>query len=477
MYYLNDRYRIIGFFAFRTPRYLLRSPEAIKQITIKDFDYFENRRPFFDRETDPVFGSTMPFLKGDEWRSLRAAMSPAFTGSRIKQMFELIDECADDVVKHFTSKSDNGEMINVEMRDIALRYLTDVIASCVFGLKTNSLAEPENEFFMNGKALLNFTSIKNVCKVLLMSRLPVIARALNLTLSQGSAGQSFRNIILDTIKTREQNNIQRPDMINILMQIKNGTLKPSHERNEKEKEAFATTEESNMEKIADNYNWTDDEIVAQCLTFFLAGIDGAPTIISFAAYELAVNPDIQQKLYEEILETSEQMGGKRVNYDALQKMKYLDQVISETLRKWPAGFQTDRVCAKEYVYSDGDKLKFKIEKGAVLVLPVYAIHHDPKFYPNPDKFDPERFSDDNKSNILSGTYVPFGVGPRNCIASRFAIVETKALLYNLLLKFSFEPNAHTPIPPKMQKSPISFALENGFPLELKPRKAQTPLKP
>lgn len=135
----------------------------------------------------------------------------------------------------------------------------------------------------------------------------------------------------------------------------------------------------------------------------------------FAAYELVTNPDIQQTLYEEISDVNEQLGGKRITYETLQKMKYLDQVICETLRKWPAAGQIDRLCVKDYIYDDEDKLKFKIEKGSNIIFPVYGMHRDPKYYPNPEKFDPERFSDENKHNITPGTYAPFGLGPRNCI--------------------------------------------------------------
>lgn len=128
-----------------------------------------------------------------------------------------------------------------------------------------------------------------------------------------------------------------------------------------------------------------------------------------------VNPDIQQKLYEEIVKTREQLGGKRVSYDVLQKMKYMDQVICETLRKWPPAIQLGRLCVRDYLYDDGNKLKFLFEKGREFSISIYGIQHDPKYFPDPEKFDPERFSDENKNNIVPGTYIPFGIGPRNCI--------------------------------------------------------------
>lgn len=157
--------------------------------------------------------------------------------------------------------------------------------------------------------------------------------------------------------------------------------------------------------------------------------------MAFAAYELAINPDIQQRLYREIIETNEKLNGQRVTYDALLKMKYLDQVVCETLRKWPPLPNADRICVKDYVYDDHN-FKFEIEKGKTAFIPFYGklqtpfdikrctkihyflkilfpgMHHDPKFFPEPEKFDPERFSDENKGNIISGTYMPFSIGKK-----------------------------------------------------------------
>lgn len=157
----------------------------------------------------------------------------------------------------------------------------------------------------------------------------------------------------------------------------------------------------------------------QCFLFFLAGFDTTSTMLTFLTYELCVNPDIQQKLREEIIETHENLGGKRISYETLQKMKYLDQVVSESLRKWPPVGIIDRLCVKDYLCEYGDGAKFLIEKGVALWIPIYGLHHDPSYFPKPDQFDPERFSDDNRSDIVPGSYLPFGIGPRNCIGEHF----------------------------------------------------------
>lgn len=151
--------------------------------------------------------------------------------------------------------------------------------------------------------------------------------------------------------------------------------------------------------------------------FFLGGFDTIANMLIFLTQELCINPDIQQQLFNEIVETESNLNGKRIDYVTLQKMKYLDQVVSEGLRKWPINPLTDRVCVKDYICEyDVDK-KFLFEKGIAIWIPIYGIQHDPNYYPDPEKFNPDRFSDENKHKLVPGTYLPFGLGPRNCIGN------------------------------------------------------------
>lgn len=354
-------------------------------------------------------------MKGEKWRHMRATLSPAFTGSKMRQMFELVTECAECMVNHFIKQAEKGEKINIESRDIFTKYANDVIASSAFGLKVDSLGEPENEFYQNGKIITNTGSVVATAVMFLITKLPGIARAFNYIFANSPQMKPFRKTIMGTMEYRKANNIYRPDMINILMQIRDGTLK--QQENEKdETTGFATVDESEVGKVSvTKRTWNDDELLAQCMIFFIAGFDTSSTLLTLASYELAINPDIQQKLYEEIAVVEQQLNGKRIDYDVLQKLKYLDQVISETLRKWPPAVQIDRKCVKDYEYNDGEKHNFKIEKGTTLIFPTYGIHNDSQFWSNPEKFDPERFSDENKSKIKPGNYIPFGIGPRNCI--------------------------------------------------------------
>lgn len=113
-------------------------------------------------------------------------------------------------------------------------------------------------------------------------------------------------------------------------------------------------------------------------------------------------------------------------------------------------------------------LQLKVGDG--VWLPCFAIQNDPKYFPNPEKFDPERFSDENKDKIQPFTYFPFGVGPRNCIGSRFALMECKAVFFYILSSFHIEVSEKTQTTIKLRKNNFNMMTENGFWFNLTPRK-------
>lgn len=399
----------------RAPTYYARDVDLIRQITVKDFDHFEDHVAFIEPESDTLFGNSLFLLEGDKWRDMRATLSPSFTGSKMRHMFDLIIECAADMSKCFSNGAQPNQPIRWEMKELFSRYTSDVIASCAFGLKVNSLADKDNEFYTVGRASFNFASPKMAARLLGIRLFPRLMRAIDFELFPAAARQFFSSMVLDTMKIRTEKNIVRTDMINTLMHVRNGTLKHHHDEKNVPEDGFATVQESDIGQKQVKREWTDDEIVAQCFIFFAAGFDTVSTLLQFMSYELAINPDIQAKLYDEVRDIREQLKGAQLNYDTLSKMKYMDQVVSETLRKWPPAIFTNRVCTKNYVGELDGHRQLRIEKGRVIWIPIHAIHHDAKYYPSPETFDPERFSDDNKHQIVPGSFLPFGVGPRNCI--------------------------------------------------------------
>lgn len=155
---------------------------------------------------------------------------------------------------------------------------------------------------------------------------------------------------------------------------------------------------------------SDDDMVAQCLTFFLGGLSTVSGTACFMFHELALNPDIQEKLFTEIDSIKKELNGSSLTYEMIPTMKYLDMVVSETLRRWcPIPF-LERACNRPYVLENTDG-KVKLQAGDRIFVPTYALHMDDKYFRKPLKFDPQRFSEENKSSIRTGTYLPFGIGP------------------------------------------------------------------
>lgn len=216
--------------------------------------------------------------------------------------------------------------------------------------------------------------------------------------------------------------------------------------------------------------WEDDDLVAQSMLFLLAGFSAVAHGISFLVLELTNNPNIQQRLYEEIATVAKTMKDKTITYEAMQQMKYLDMVVSEMLRRWSIGAAQDRYVNKPYVLQNSDGTNVQMNIGDGLWIPNYAIHLDPVYFPDPEKFDPERFSDENKANIVPGTYMPFGTGPRNCIGSRFALMEVKAFFVYLLTSFELVKCAKTMDPiVLMPGTNIMMQPKDGYWSEFRPR--------
>lgn len=185
------------------------------------------------------------------------------------------------------------------------------------------------------------------------------------------------------------------------------------------------------------------------------------------AHSIATNPEVQEKLHEEVENLEDTLNGRSPAYEDIQKLTYLDMVLSETLRMYPPVPNLDRHCNQKTIIVDTDGTEVELQPGDGVFFPVSCIHADPNYYPEPEKFIPERFSHENRDNIKPFSYLPFGVGPRNCIGSRFALMEVKALFYSLLTNFTIEKNSKTENPVVVKPDVFQNRPLNGIWLTLK----------
>ncbi|XP_011155385.2 cytochrome P450 9e2 [Solenopsis invicta] len=426
------------------PIVIVRDPELIKNIAVKDFEHFTDHRSFIDETVEPLFGKNIFSLRGDRWKEMRNILSPSFTASKMKFMFELISKCSHNFVNYLV---DHPELCReMETKGAFRRYTNDVIATAAFGISVNSMKDRDNEFYTRGVEATTFaTGILAIAKITFLRACPRLAKLMGVSFFPPNTLKFFRRIVGETVKAREEQDIIRPDMIHLLMQARD-------------------KESASAPKM------TLDDIVSQAFIFFFAGFETTSIMMCFAAHELAVNQDVQDRLREEVQQYLIEGNGE-ISYESLSKMTYMDMVISETLRKYPPVVMTDRLCTKKYELPPSLP-GFKnviIEREDQVLFPVYALHHDPKYFPNPNKFDPERFNDENKDSIVPYTYLPFGLGPRMCVGNRFALMETKILIAQLLQKFTLKTTEKTVEPVVFSRKDFNIQPVGGFWIHLEKR--------
>lgn len=173
---------------------------------------------------------------------------------------------------------------------------------------------------------------------------------------------------------------------------------------------------------------------------------------------MAVNPDIQQKLYLEITNSN---CLDAPGLDHLNDLPYLDMVIAETLRLYPVAHVVDRLTRKDITING-----LCIPKGMMIGIPIYSLHR--KLWPDPEKFIPERFTPEQKAKRQSCSYLPFGTGPRNCIGTRLAILEVKAAMVKILSQVEFVTTEETEIPLPLKTTTVLMPARPIY-LSIRPR--------
>ncbi|RNA29752.1 cytochrome P450 4V2 [Brachionus plicatilis] len=177
---------------------------------------------------------------------------------------------------------------------------------------------------------------------------------------------------------------------------------------------------------------TFDDIREEVDTFVFEGHDTTAAAASWACQLISSHPEVQKKLHEEIDSVLGQ-SKRHLTNDDLKELTYLDLVIKETLRLFPSVPYFGRTLSE-----DCEVGGYKVLKGETAVILAYMIHRDVNYYPDPEKFDPERFLPENTKNRNPYAYIPFSAGRRNCVGQRFALMEEKVLLANILKRFEIK---------------------------------------
>lgn len=411
--------KVWGIYDGRLPILMVTDLEMIKAIMVKEcYSTFTNRRETNADLAGP-FADGITVVKDERWKRIRSSLSPYFTSGRLKEIFPIAVTHADRFIKNM-QKKDNEQPVKV--KEVVGPYSLDVVTSSSFSVDIDSINNTDDPFVTNIKKFFNFSLFSPL--ILILALFPSLANLLGkmgISLFSRSSMEFFYNVLRKIKDEHNKESNGRVDFLKLMIQ------------NQIPDENFVDTDEQPAKGL------TDHEILSQSLVFILGGYETTSTTLTYLLYNLATNPDCLEKLVEEI--DTNFPPDTPITYDALMKMDYLEMAINESMRLLPTAPRLERVCKKTM-----DLNGVTIPKDTLVAIPTYVLNRDPQLWESPDEFRPERFSPESKSEINQYIFMPFGLGPRNCIGMRFAQMIMKLLVVKLLQNFSMETSKETQIP-------------------------------
>ena len=312
----------------------------------------------------------------------------------------------------------------VEANDFIKKSVINTLSAVGFSVDANAFKDTDSEMVKRGNAL------SEVWRWTVITMLPSIATLFRVNCYNQKAEKWFTSLMRKIIGSRKGQETENKDVLSTLLKIHEDDL------NELDQECM---EKTMVQFIFDGYNTTSD-----ACTGVLAHI--------------ATNPEVVEKLREEIdaVFDAKEDADIDVTYTDVMGMNYLDCVVSEQQRLNNGNFATARRVTKPWTIPGAD---LTIPVGVGIYLPIGSFHTDPDYWENPLEFNPERFNAENKSKITTGTYAPFGLGPRKCLGNNYAILTIKFIIIYLIRFFDVE-NCEK-IPKKFELDPYKLGLPKG----------------
>ncbi|CAO1427745.1 unnamed protein product [Diamesa hyperborea] len=404
-----------GIYLYLQSIFVVADLDLVKHILIKDFNTFPNRGHYFNEVDDPLSANLFN-IEDEQWKNLRNKFSPTFSSGKIKMMFPIVLDVADKMIVTLDKESSTSGQLDI--KDLLARFTTDVIGSVAFGIECNSLNDNTAKFYEMGTR--NFSKPASFFKRAFRNSYKSLARKLHMKMLPEKVAEFYLNITKETVQYREQHpEVKRHDFMNLLIEMKDSL--------------------------------TMNQIAAQSFIFYAGGFESSSTTMTYCLYELSLNQELQDKTRKSIRAVVEKHQGQ-FTYEAVNEMHFVEQCVNETLRKYPTVSNLQRSANKDYLVPS---TKITLPKGTPVWIPVHAIHHDPEIYPEPAKYDPDRFNPEEVAKRHQYSFLPFGEGPRVCIGMRFGLMETKIGLAKLLLNYQFTlDRSKTSVPLKISPSKI-----------------------
>nr|WEU54313.1 cytochrome P450 [Phaedon brassicae] len=427
--YDSTTHPVLGIYILDDPYLVLRDPHLIHCILVENFKYFSDRQIAAPKH-DKCVSNLLFFQKGPEWKERRSKLSPMFSTGKIKAVLPTFNECARDLVEYLNDRT--GE---VEASEVIARFSTDIVAKYFFGSDVGAF-KGDPDFRKYGREIFKFDLRNAVVQSIFLFK-PKWVDIFKLQFVKKHAQIFFRKVFLDAMYIRRQSSVKVGDLVDLLNEMVS------------KRECFGD------EGIG------HEKIVSPALQLYMAGYETTSVAVSFTLLELGVNMDIQLELRREIKNTIEKHNG--LTFEAIREMEYLDMCIRESLRKYPPVGFVDRICNHDFKIPGMDLV---IEKGICVMVPIFALSRDENYFPEPDKFIPERFSKEGGSNNKN-VWLPFGKGPRYCIGDRFGIMMSKLALIHILDNFEVQLSENTVYPVVFDPKSWLTHSKGGLPLIFK----------
>jgi cytochrome P450 len=333
---------------------------------------------------------------GDRHDQLRRHMNPALHRRMLPGYVEAMLRCTDQVSRSWTD-SDSHDML-VEMRRIALLILTDTMFEVDFGPELDRLFP----------AILRILSYISPGLWLLWRDVP--------RPGYRQARRQIDEYLYQIIQARRAQ-ASLPDQP--------GDGPP----------------DDLLGLLVTTPDMSDDLIRDQLLTMLIAGHDTSTALLAWTLYLLGRYPDVMARVQDEV---DRVLGANIPTFDQLNQLQYLEQVIKETLRLYPPIHLGMRIAATDLAFQG-----YRIPAGTRVMYSIYLTHRHQQYWPQPERFDPERFSSEQNRARPHYIYLPFGGGPRNCLGFAFAQVEAKVVLARIFQNFSLKLDQTTRVHPHM----------------------------
>lgn len=369
--------------------HMVMDPKALRRVLLENLDNYPKSN-VTKNILEPAIGDSLFIAEGAHWRWQRRAASPVFSHRNVQNLGPIMERAAERSVERVQQHLGRAMDLFDEMTKTTFDVISDVTFSGDDGIDQMAIHDAIDRY------------IEDIAKVSILDIIGVptwVPRPGRITGSRGlKAMKKMADRAIEDRKTGGARDI--PDLLDLLLDGEDP----------KTKRQMSTAE------LRDNL-----------LTFIVAGHETTALTLSWALYLCAFEPQVQEKAR---LEAQSVLNGRTATAEDVPNLPYIRMIIDETLRLYPPAAFLSRTAQGTDQLCDRD-----IWKGDTVMLPVYALHRNELIWPEPDKFDPERFSDPKAIDRYA--YLPFGNGPRVCIGAQFALQEAVMILASLLSKFKF----------------------------------------